>query len=104
LPVALEQVALPSDPLGESVGNVVDFHAALAPDRGQDGGHVPRGLLQAWHHLGLVGAEQADAFPHVAGQHLLRGVQPGPAVQVAEGYPQPRDRRLLAQQFLGLLR
>jgi hypothetical protein len=25
-------------------------------------------------------------------------------VQVAEGYPQPRDRRLLGQQFLDLLR
>ena len=80
LPVALEQVALPADPLGESVGDVVDFHAALAPDRGQDPGHVRGGLQQAVNHLGLVGAEQADAFPHVAGQHLLRGVQSGLAV------------------------
>jgi hypothetical protein len=95
---------LPADPLGESVGDVVDFHAALLPDRGQDPGHIPGGLQQAGNHLGLVGAEKAHAFPHVAGQHLLRGVQPGPAVQVAEGYPQPRDRRLLGQQLLGLLR
>jgi hypothetical protein len=95
---------LPADALGESVGDVVDFHAALVPDRGQDPGHIWGGLQQAWHYLGLVGAEQADAFPHVAGQHLLRGVQSGPAVQVAEGDPQPGDRRLLGQQVLGLLR
>ena len=67
LAVPLEQVALPADPLGDGLGDVVDFHAALPADLGQDPGHVGGGLQQPRHHLGLVGPEQAHAFPHVAG-------------------------------------
>ncbi len=75
LPVPLEQVALPADPLGGGPGDVVDFHAALLADLGQNPGHVRGGLQQPRQHFGLVGPEQPHAFPHVAGQHLLGGVQ-----------------------------
>ena len=46
LPVPLEQVALPADPLGDSRGDVVDFHAALLADPGHDRGHVRGGQPQ----------------------------------------------------------
>jgi hypothetical protein len=64
LAVLLEQVALPADPLRDGLGDVVDFHAALLPDLGQDPGHVRGGLQQSRHHFGLIGPQQAHALPH----------------------------------------
>ena len=55
LAVSLEQVALAADPLGDGLGDVIDFHAALLAEVGQDAGHVRGGPQQPRHHFGLVG-------------------------------------------------